>query len=184
MKLLKYRVDFENWYGADVHDYCLMPVEFMGSYSPKEELGVTIEEVIDLGEIAGKHSECYGDLTITVIDLDELNQKAINELIEGSNKCNFDCYFDTITDRLEEILDEGEDNELTVESVELNRKKLIDKYNVTDKGWGINGDIVCEAFIKYLKQKYVTELSVITIKQEDRSKAVELLQQNGIEYYL
>ena len=181
MKVLKYQVDFESFYGLDVHEYCLMPVEFIESYSCKEEFGVTYDDAVYLGEIAGKHSECYGDLIITVVDLNELNVKAANELINNQSAEEFECYFEGVLEELDEMI---EDEEITQETIEKNRKTLIEKYNVIDKGWGISGEMINESFIKFLKQKYQVELSTITIKQEDHGKVAELLKENGIKYYL
>lgn len=174
-KALQLTVTYYSRYASDVEAVLLLPLEANGLIIKNLEVGVMENEVY-LGEIEGKHSVCYGDLHVEIIDLDELNAKAAAELLTASDVSSFEMYLEGEEMSFQEYLDNLEDED---ERNELNKKRqaLLDKYEVTDT-YMLTGNISSK-FVKSLSEIYAVK--EINVNGDDYDVAVKLLQENGIE---
>lgn len=176
MKVLKLHVGYDGHYGGSVDEYVLLPLEVNGVLF--EELSVgNHEREVYLGEIEGKHSEVYGDLEVEIIDLNDLDIKTANCLINNSSDGEFECYFEGIESEYREHL---ESKEIDYED---KIKPVVDKYNLELSSWSIVSVKVHEKFIEELKRNYVTKFKTITILEKDYNEAIGILHNSGIESY-
>lgn len=173
-KVLSLNVTYSARYGSDVDEILLLPLDINGVLFSKLESGVTLDSVVSLGEIEGKHSECYGDLTIDVVNLDELNAKEASQLIKDSYFGEFESYFEEMQMNRREDLDDEEK-----EAIE----KILDKYEIDRNSYGILTSKVHDKFIDELKEKYVVKLKEVIVSEDNYERAVELLKSNGIEVF-
>lgn len=174
MEVLKLSVDYDGYYGGSIHEYCLLPIEWNGLYTHELSCG-TEGDAIYLGEIEGKHSEVYGDLTVEIVDLSKLNKHQLSELIKGSDTGNFEGTF--------EGWEEDFDYEDEEEALKLKRAEFKKINNIKfESGWSIKSVAVSENLIAKLSNQ-LEEFVEITIKASDMDKAVQLLQNNGIEVF-
>lgn len=181
-KVLKLHVTYSGNYGGDVNEIVIIPEELNGVLFDKLPINTILEKRIDLGEIEGKHSQCYGDLEIELIDLDELNLKEVSDLIGLSYFGEFEVFFeDSESAFKEERDDEEDDEEREFKKDVLN--KVLNKYNVDPEGYGILTGKVHEEFINNLKKKYLVKFKNITIKEKDYQKVLEILKTNEIEIF-
>lgn len=174
-KALQLTVTYYSRYGSDVEEVLLLPLEANGLIIKNLEVGVMEDEVY-LGEIEGKHSECYGDLHVEIVDLDELNVKDAAELLKASDVSSFEMYLEGEEMSFKEYLDNLEDED---ERNELNKKRqaLLDKYEITDT-YMLTSNISSK-FVRNLSENYVVK--EINVSGDDYDAAVKLLQENGIE---
>jgi len=176
MKVMKLNVMYKGYYGGDVDEYVLLPVDINGVLFEKLEEG-HYEEAVYLGEIEGKHSEVYGDLIVEIIDMDKYDIKTATGLIEGSYVGEFECYFEGSEERYREYL-EDED-----ESYNDKIKSVVDKYNLELSSYSIVTVLVYDKFIEELKNKYVESFKTITVLEKDYDDALSMLHNFGIETY-
>jgi len=176
MKVLKLHVDYDGYYGGSVHEYVLLPQEVNGVLFEELSVGNHDREVY-LGEIEGKHSEVYGDLEVEIIDLNNLDIKSVNNLINNSSIGEFECYFEGIEG---DYRDELECEEISYDN---KIKPIVDKYNLELSAWSIVSVKVHEKFIEELKRDYVTKFKTITVLEKDYTEAISILHNSGIESY-
>lgn len=177
-KVFKLHVQYDGYYGGSVDEYCLLPIEIEGLYA-ELELGEYEREVY-LGEIEGKHSEVYGDLTISVVDLSTMSIKEINYLVNDANTSEFECYFESVCESFNDQLSEEGDEEYLLKHHE--KLAAFERYyDLKFKDWTPHLMTVADTFIEKLKEKYITEFFEVTIKLEDKERALKLLNENEIE---
>lgn len=173
MKVMKLRVYFEGYYGGYVNEFVLLPPDINGVFF--EELKEkTYSDTVYLGEIAGKYSECYGDLDVSIIDLDELGIKEASDLVKKSDFGEFESYFEMIETDFED-----DEDEYDLEKV----KKSLKQYGVEHDGYMIKTSFVHDKFINQLKEKYAKKFKTITVLEEDYKKAINLLSGNNINHF-
>lgn len=176
MEVLKLSVDYDGYYGGDVHEYCLLPVEWNGLYANKLELGIHEREIY-LGEIEGKHSEVYGDLTVETIDLSTLSSKELNELVNGSYVGEFECTFEGWEG------DFNDENEEDLDEINLKRSEFENANGIEYRSeWVIKSVIISKNLIERLKRNLET-FEIITIKASNKEITLQLLKDNGIETF-
>lgn len=176
MEVLKLSVDYDGFYGGSIHEYCLLPIEWNGLYTHELSCG-TEGDAIYLGEIEGKHSEVYGDLTIEIIDLSELSSRELSELIKGSYTGSFESAFESWeSDFHYEIEDEEEAYKL--KQAEFEKLNSIEFRNE----WQIKSVAISEQLIAKLSSQ-LEDFTEIIIKASDIDGAIQLLQDNGIEIF-
>ena len=185
MKILKFHQIYEGRY-AESESYKIYPKEAEGSIFKDIKGG---EELVFLGELEGKHSECYGDLTISEIDTEDLSIEELEDLVENSDLDDFEGLFEESNYDFTEWVKtlEGTDE---LSEIILKRKEMRDFLEIDldpEKfDWREVRD-VNKAFIVKLKEKIATEKSklpqVISIKlnEKDKEKALKVLKENGIE---
>ena len=103
-KVLKLNVTYWGNYGGDIDETMILPLDINGLVFCELEQG-THRDAIVLGEIEGKHSDVDGDLSVSIVDLDELTLKDVSDLIESSGFDTFEGFFY----EQEECLEEDED---------------------------------------------------------------------------
>lgn len=167
-KVLKLNVVYEGRYGGDVDETMLLPVDVNGVIFKELKDGEVLEDEISLGEIEGKHSECFGDLYVDIVDLDNLNIEEVSRLVSSSNY-----------DELEGFFEEAEANTNPHDEEVVS---LLDKYEVDNNAYILTREIH-DNFIESLKENYVTNFNSIKVKEKDYEKVVELLKSNGIEFF-
>lgn len=173
MKLVIFTGTYNGYY-ADAEESIALPAEANENIIfGKFEEGTIYENVVDFGELEGKHSECYGDLSVEYVDTDEMSDGELIELVDKLSPL----------DRLEVFLEhnsinwweenvEGAENE---EEITNKEKELLDDwdayqiYNVPDK------------VLELLKEKYMVQTQTLKIKESDYEKALSLLKENEIE---
>lgn len=172
-QLLKLNTSYYGRYGGDVDEFVLLPLDANGVLFEKLEPGTILEDEVYLGEIEGKHSECFGDLQVTIVNLDELNLKQIIELIKTSDFSYFENYFE---EKEYDWISEDENNE---------KQKAIDELlkRYDSKDSYIKTRSIHNKLIEQLKNEYVESFEDISIKKSDYKKAVEILKANGIEVF-
>lgn len=183
-EVLRLDVNYSGRYGGQIDEILLLPLDVNGVlfYTLKE--GVTEEEV-SLGEIEGKHSSCYGDLTVEVIDLNELNVKQVLNLVQSSNFGQFESFFESLEigfhEDLENLEDEDEDEYKNDCKEKIN--SLLIKYGINKDAYGIKTEKIHDKFIEDLKNNYVIKLKDISISADDYERALNLLKSEGIEVF-
>ena len=185
MKILKFHQIYNGRY-AESESYTIYPKEAEGSIFKDIKGG---EGLIFLGELEGKHSECYGNLTISEIDTEDLSIEELEDLVENSDLDDFEGLFEESNYEFTEWVKtlEGTDE---LSEIILKRKEMRDFLKIDldpEKfDWREIGN-VNEAFIVKLKEKIAAEKSklpqVISIKlnEQDKEKALKVLNENGIE---
>lgn len=178
MEVLKLKVDYEGYYGGSVHDYIILPKEWNGLFV--EEITKDSNKEVYLGEIEGKHSEVYGDITIELIDLEKLSFMEKSNLINGSDFSNFESFIEN---------EEGNFEETISQNILKKRKEiysLLSKYDYDKYDWSDTGKINTQ-FKKYLINIFdlnnEKEIKNINVAAEDLQKAIEVLKNNNIEMY-
>lgn len=173
MQVLKLNVNYSGYYGGDVDETMLLPIDVNGVFFEELESG-EYEDAVYLGEIEGKHSEVHGDLVVDIVDLDELTLKEVSDLIEESSFGQFDGYFDVAWDEIDE-----EDDEYDKEKAESIRKK----YSVDADSWKSDIEQIHSIFIDELKSKYVKSFKIFNVLDSDYENVVKILSDNGIKTY-
>lgn len=168
MKTIKLRVVFDGNYGGSVDEYILLPLDANGVLFEELKEG-TYKNEISLGEIEGKHSECYGDLIVEVVDLENYSVNKITDLINNSYFGEFEGYFEMQEEDLEDVEDE----------VDI----LLNRHSVDKEKVYILTEAIHDNFIKSLKSKYVEEFRSITVLELDYEKALKSLSDNNIRTY-
>ena len=77
MQLVKLITYYDGYYGGEYYEEIILSKEFIEKYNIQEK-----EDEVDLGEIEGKHSCCFGDLIIEPIE----NNTDIN-IEESDGEC-------------------------------------------------------------------------------------------------
>lgn len=177
MEVLKLSVDYDGYYGGSIHEYCLLPIDWNGLYTHELSCG-TEGDAIYLGEIEGKHSEVYGDLTVEVVDLSKLNKRQLSELIKGSSVGEFEGTFEGWEEDFDYEIEEEEEEARKLKQSEfekLNGIKFKSKYE-------IKSVTISENLISKLSGQ-LEEFAEITIKASDLHKATIILQDYEIETF-
>lgn len=169
MEVLKLRVQFDGYYGGNVDETMLLPLDVNGVLFEELEDG-EYDKAVYLGEIAGKHSECYGDLSVETIDLDTLSVKDVVELIEKADMSEFEMCFESMVSDFAE--DEDSYDEEKVE-------ELFKKYDVEDDWVALEN--IYHIFIGELRNKYDKELVTVTILKSDLERVEQLMKDGGVE---
>ena len=86
MQLVKLITYYDGYYGGEYYEEIILSKEFIEKYNIQEK-----EDEVDLGEIEGKHSCCFGDLIIEPIE----NNTDIN-IEESDGECLEDYLKDTL----------------------------------------------------------------------------------------
>jgi hypothetical protein len=171
-KVMKLNVKFYGNYGGGVNETVLLPLDINGVlFKPLEDK--VYEDEIYLGEIEGKHSECYGDLSVELVDLDKLTIKQVTDLIEQSDFGEFENYFEGTE---EEYMNEDDYNEEKVNQISKS-------YDIQPKRWSIKTGLIHENFIEQLKDKYVKKFKTITVLEENYDNAMSVLHNSEIETF-
>jgi hypothetical protein len=171
-KVMKLNVKFYGNYGGGVNETVLLPLDINGVlFKPLEDK--VYEDEIYLGEIEGKHSECYGDLSVELVDLDKLTIKQVTDLIEQSAFGEFETYFEGTE---EDYMDEDDYNEEKVNQISKS-------YAIQPKRWSIKTGLIHENFIKQIKDKYVKKFKTITVLEENYDNAMSVLHNSEIETF-
>lgn len=173
-KVLRLNVVYYGNYGGDVDETLLLPLDVNGVLFSNLETGVTLDKRVSLGEIEGKHSECYGDLTIDVVNLDELDSKKASQLVKYSNFEKFENFFEDMEIDYHEHL-ENEEKDLI--------NKLLDKYEVDRNSYGILTNKVYNKFIEELESKYVIRFKEVSVNEADYEKVIKILKSKGIQTF-
>jgi len=172
-KAMELSVDYDGYYGGSVNEILLLPLDINGVlFEELEEK--TYDRAVYLGEIEGKHSEVYGDLTVRFVDLDTLPVREVSELIKASDFGEFEGFFE----RIEGDFQDDED-EYNIEKV----KELLNSYNVKLEKYMIKTSFVNYEFIEQLKEKYVQKFKNVTVLDDDYDLVVKLLNENNIKYF-
>ncbi|QJI52398.1 hypothetical protein [Psychrobacillus phage Perkons] len=171
--VMRLHVIYDGYYGGDVNEILLLPMDINGVLFEKLE-EKTYDQAVNLGEIAGKHSQCYGDLRVDFIDLDILSIKQVTDLINESSFGEFESFF------------EGAEEDFSDNEDEYNEEKVKDvlhSYGVKTANWMIKTSAIESKFIEMLKEKYVQKFKAITVLENNYDKAIELLNENNIQSF-
>lgn len=186
MKILKFHQNYEGYYAKGFESYTIYPKEADGLIFKDIEEG---EEVVPLGEVEGKHSDCYGDLTISEIDTEDLSVEELEDLVENSDLSDFESLFESNTYDFTEWMESLEGTAELSEIIQK-RKEMYDYLGIDldpkkldwREIWKVN-----EAFIVKLKEKIAAEKSKlpqvisINVNAQDKEEAIKILKENGIE---
>lgn len=182
MKVLKYSIDYDGYYGGSMQGYCLLPLEIKDLYIEGFAEEGSYDDAVYLGKIEGKHSHVETDLIVEIIDLEDLNIKEINELINGSDVGTFESFFEGQEESHFEYL-EDEENEEQKELL-ARRKAFEEKYNISsENSWSIMSSLASDAFVEALKEKYQVELVTFFIKKEDEAKFRMVMNDYELEIF-
>jgi hypothetical protein len=172
-KAMKLNVTYNGYYGGNVDGVLLLPLEINGVLF-EELIEKTYARKVYLGEIEGKHSECYGDLEVDFVDLDSLSVKEVTDLINESGIGDFEVFFEEVEGDFEE--DEEEYNEEKV-------NKLLKSYSIEPTKYMIKTVRVHEKFLEALEAKYIQKYKSINVFEEDYSAAIQVLKENSIKHF-
>lgn len=173
MKIMVLNVTFNGYYGGNVNEILILPLELNGVLF-EELVEGTYTRVVYLGEIEGKHSECYGDLHVEFLDLDDLSVKEITNLISSSSFGEFESFF------------EGEEADFQENEEEYDEGKveeILSSYGVEVVNWMIQTSAIHDKFIDILKEKHVQNLRTITVLETDYNSSIKLLVENNINIF-
>lgn len=172
-KIMRLHVSFDGSYSGSLYETLILPLEINGVLFNKLE-EKTYRNEVSLGEIAGKHSDCYGDFQVEIIDLDTCNARQVSAFIKDSNFGEFESYF------------EGEEeNFMYEEDYDENKvKELLNSYGIVEPHkWSILTSLVHDKFIEQLEAKYVKSFKEIVVLEEDYDIALALLDENNIKIF-
>lgn len=176
MKALKIEVNYDGRY-ASTNSHCLFPLEANGIIFPfiqEFESGV-----VSLGELEGKHSDCYGDIKTTIIDLSLLSSEELQELIKNSDLKDFISYFEIASDDWYEYLDELKtENPKKLEEIKEKQEELSEKLYIPVEELEFSNVFYSyrEILDDYLK---LNGFSVLKLQNKDIERAKKLLLENG-----
>lgn len=165
-KALKIEAVYDGMYISE-SEYIVIPKDINGVLFPKLEVGETVEDEVWMGELEGKHSECYGDLIVTEIDLGELTKFELNDLFKHSNPSRLLDYF---TDH--EFLDSNNSSESEAYS------RIVEKYGLQDVKFN-KVEVVANSFKYEVEPSRVLEIKIL---EDDYNKVIEMLQKAQISY--
>lgn len=168
---MKLNVTFDNYYGGSVDEDLLLPLDINGVLFERIEEGVD-RDAVYLGEIAGKHSECYGDLEVEIIDLNKLTLKEVTNLINRSDLGEFETFLEELENSIREK-DKYDEDEV---------KSIFKSYGVEYRLY-MQTFAIYDKFIDSLKDEWVQNFRNITILEKEYDKVIELLKDNGVEYF-
>lgn len=176
-KVMKLHTFFDGYYGGHVDEYVLLPVEINGVLFSKLEEG-NYSDAVYLGEIAGKHSECYGDLVVSFVNLGGLSVKGATDLVEGSDFSEFEPYFEQMeSDFRDEMENEGKYDERKI-------RDILKRFDVSEDNYIFSyTDGIHKKFIEKLREKYSQSFKSITVLDEDYQKAIDILKDCSIELF-
>lgn len=172
-EVLKLNVTYGARYGSDVDETLILPAEVNGVLFEKLNPGETLNSAVWLGELEGKHSECYGDLEVDIVDLDELNPMEVTNLIRISSYNRFESFFEELEIDFAESEDKDEDA----------ANELMRKYGFGEEHYGLDTSGVHDKFIEQMKIKYSDSFKAINIREEDYQRALDLLSEYGIKVF-
>ena len=165
-KAMELRIDYDGYYGGSVNEFLLLPLDINGVlFEELEEK--TYDRAVYLGEIEGKHSEVYGDLTVRFVDLDTLPVREVSDLINESDFGQFESFFEGAEDRCDEEI----------------ANKILNLYGIKPERYQIKTSLVHDKFIEQLKEKYVQKFKMVTVLDDDYDSVVKLLNENNIKYF-
>lgn len=137
----------------------------------------------------GEYSECYGDLSISKIDTEDLSIEELEDLVENSDLSDFESLFESNTYDFTEWMESLEGTAELSEIIQK-RKEMYDYLGIDldpkKLDWREIGD-VNKAFIVKLKEKIAAEKSnlsqviSINLNAQDKEEAIKVLKENGIE---
>lgn len=184
MKVLKLSVEFDGRYGYK-NEFVLMPVESNGVIFGFLQENEVLKEKVDLGELEGKHSECYGDLTVETIDLSLLNPKELETLVENSYFGDFEVFFEQIEFQFKEYVEELKGlEEEEFYQIESEEKALYDNLGIVKPNSSVKSSYIYDAFMVQVKSFMQDKKTAqITIFASDLEKAKALLLDNRIELF-
>lgn len=165
-KAMELRIDYDGNYGGSVNEVLLLPLDINGELFEELEEKRYDGEVY-LGEIEGKHSEVYGDLTVRFVDLDTISLVQVAELIKESDFGQFESFFEGAEDRCDEEI----------------ANKILNLYGIKPERYQIKTSLVHDKFIEQMKEKYVQKFKLVTILDDDYDSAIKLLNENNIKYF-
>lgn len=113
MQLVKLKTYYEGYYGGKYYEEIILSKEFIEKYNIQEG-----EDEVDLGEIEGKHSCCFGDLIIEPIE----NNTDIN-----IKKSDGECLEDYLKDYFKYTLEIGYEILMQEEQKVKDYLKTLDK---------------------------------------------------------
>lgn len=167
-------VVYDGYYGASVDETVILPTEINGvlfeSLQEKD-----YKSAVYLGEIEGKHSECYGDLSVEFVNLDDLSIRQVTNLIEKSNIGEFESYFEGQEETFQYDYEEEYDEEKVNSVMKL--------FNTEPKKWSIKTELVHSKFIDQLKNKYIKSFKTISLLENDYDNAMSVLHNSEIETF-
>lgn len=184
MNVLKLSVEFDGRYGYK-REHVLMPIESNGVIFGFLQENEVLERRVDLGELEGKHSECYGDLIVETIDLSSLNPKELESLVKESSFGDFEIFFETVEYEFKEYIEELKDlEEEEFYQIESEEKAFYANLGIVKPKSSIKSRSIYDAFMlqieNFIKDKKTYQ---ITILASDLEKAQALLLDNGIELF-
>lgn len=173
-KVLKLNVSYLGRHGGDVDETLILPLEVNGVLFKEIPTDTTLEEEVSLGEIEGKHSDCYGDLRVDVVNIDELSEKEISDLIKESNFGSFEVFFEGMEIEHYDYT-EGESN--------VDARELLNKYGVDKDSYGVQTGNLYNNFIDDLKKEHVKTFKTIVVNEADYKKALNLMNVSEIKVF-
>lgn len=168
-KVLKLEAIYNGAY-AQLHEYMIVPAEASGILFEKLPIDEIVEDAIDLDELEGKHSQCYGDLLVTEIETDELDPIELKEFIENQNVGYFEIFSETIESKF------ADKEDFDKEKVE----NLLKEYDI-DKSY-IHTISISKNLCKMLKEKQ-PKLTALNIETAELEKAMKVLEEAGVKVY-
>lgn len=189
MKLLKVTCQFFGEY-THIEEYRLLPASLMEIESFDFKMGLN-EDVIGLGEIEGKHSDCYGDLLLEEIESDNFNLVELKELVDNSSADYLDYYLENIEEYpLVDInsrdflnLDE-EEQQKEIETEKERQQKITEiakEFGVqADKDFLLPYRELSDAVDRKLKEK-LENLVILNVTKEDAELIRKFMAQNNMK---
>lgn len=186
MKALKLRTTYYGRYN-DLEATVLMPIEANGSVFGFIPLDETQERVVSLGELEGKHSQCYGDLTAEIIDISTMNPVHLKNLYQESDFSSFESYFEQMEGQIEEYLEEikdSEDDQEEYNQIKQEQKAVYEMLGIDEEKAYFKSREVFDAFDEKIKE-YVEKVKTVTVDvmASDYEAIKELLEKNGFKIY-
>lgn len=178
MEVLELRVQWSGYYGTDVDEYMILPINWNGKLTEELEVGKYSNEVY-LGEIEGKHSEVYGNLIVEIKNLSELKYIELIDYLNGSDSSSFESYLENMEELIYDDLDEDESS--TFDENKSKYFKLIGY--IPEYEHSIHSVAISELFVENLLNRNKVSTEVLIIKSEDYSKTIQLLLENNIDTF-
>ena len=152
-EIMKLRVVYDSRYGNDVDEHTFVAEEYLWAFWRDYVGSGHYERIISLGEIEGKHSDVWGDLIITRVDLESLSPMEIQRLVDTIDDSYLIDFFNEIEDEAIQATDET-------------------KFECIDE----------EDLVEFMEKSSV-KTKILNVNEEQYERAIDVLKQHGIELF-
>ena len=184
-EIMKLRVVYDSRYGNDVDEHTFVAEEYLWAFWRDYVGSGHYERIISLGEIEGKHSDVWGDLIITRVDLESLSPMEIQRLVDTIDDSYLIDFFNEIEDEAIQATDETKFECIDEEDLERKawREEFFEEYPEIKMGkYDPIGEQLHPYIVEFMEKSSV-KTKILNVNEEQYERAIDVLKQHGIELF-